>query len=165
MLPYVVFLLALPVLIIWSADITFQPRGRYLFGSLQLIAVAFGIALACLYLQYSAILRAGNVSNKYIVYSLVPLNIISSSINATSKAVKPYLQRTRQEPEIARASGRRATSWWSLRWRVFARELQSLRLPAAERIRCWSGSPDSICSTRSRRAARRCMRCRRSWKG
>src|SRR6185369_7061196 len=39
MLPYVVFLLALPVLIIWSADITFQPRGRYLLGSLQLIAV------------------------------------------------------------------------------------------------------------------------------
>ena len=101
MIPYVVFLLALPVLIIWSADITFQPQGRYLFGSLQLIAVAFVIALACLYLQYSAILRAGNVSNKYIVYSLVPINIISSSINATSKAVKPYLKRSRKEKEIA----------------------------------------------------------------
>jgi len=100
MIPYVVFLLALPVVIIWSADITFQPHGRYLFGSLQLIAVAFGIALACLYLQYSAILRAGNVSNKYIVYSLVPLNIISSSINATSKALKPYLL-NRKEREVA----------------------------------------------------------------
>jgi len=101
MIPYVLFLLALPVLIIWSADITFEPRGRYLFASLQLIAVAFGIALACLYLQYSAILRAGNVSNKYIVYSLVPINIISSSINATSKAVKPYLKRNQQERQIA----------------------------------------------------------------
>ena len=101
MLPYVVFLLALPVLIIWSADITFQPRGRYLLGSLQLIAVTLCVALASLYLQYGAILRAGNVSNKYIVYSLVPLNIISSSINATSKAIKPYFKRNEQNVEIA----------------------------------------------------------------
>ena len=101
MLPYVVFLIVLPVLIIWSADITFQPQGRYLLGSLKLVAVTFGVALACLYLQYGAILRAGNVSNKYIVYSLVPINIISSSINATSKAIKPYFKRSEQNVEIA----------------------------------------------------------------
>jgi lipid A ethanolaminephosphotransferase len=101
MLPYVLFLIVLPVMIIWSADITFQPQGRYLFGSLKLIAVSLCVALACLYLQYGAILRAGNVSNKYIVYSLVPLNIISSSINATSKAVKPYFKRSEKNVEIA----------------------------------------------------------------
>jgi lipid A ethanolaminephosphotransferase len=66
-------------------------------GSLKLIAITFGIALASLYVQYNAILRAGNVSNKYIVYSLVPVNIISSSINAASKAVKPYFKRSEQE--------------------------------------------------------------------
>ena len=101
MIPYVLFLIILPVLIIRAADITFQPRGRYLFGSLQLIAVAFGIALACLYLQYSAILRAGNVSNKYIVYSLVPLNIISGSINAAARSVKPYFKRNEHDVAIA----------------------------------------------------------------
>ena len=94
MVPYVVFLIVLPVIIILSADITFQARGRYLFGSLQIVSISFCVALACLYLQYSAILRAGNVSNKYIVYSLVPINIISGSINATSKAVKPYFKRS-----------------------------------------------------------------------
>ena len=101
MLPYVVFLIVLPVLIIWSADITFQPRGRYLLGSLLLVLATFGIALASLYLQYSAILRAGNVSNKYIVYSLVPVNIISGSINAASKAIKPHFRRSGQEPAVA----------------------------------------------------------------
>lgn len=101
MVPYALFLIALPVLIILSADITFPARGRYLFGSLQLICVAFCVALACLYLQYSAILRAGNVSNKYIIYSLVPINIISGSINAAARAVKPYLPTTGKEVEIS----------------------------------------------------------------
>jgi lipid A ethanolaminephosphotransferase len=101
MIPYVLFLIVVPVLIILSADITFQARGKYLLGSLKLISIAFGIALACLYLQYSAILRAGNVSNKYIVYSLVPINLISSSINATSKAIKPYFKRSEKEVAIA----------------------------------------------------------------
>jgi lipid A ethanolaminephosphotransferase len=101
MIPYVLFLIVLPILIICSADITFAPRGRYLLGSLQLIAITFGVALACLYLQYGAILRAGNVSNKYIVYSLVPLNVISGSINAASKAVKPYFERSEKDVELA----------------------------------------------------------------
>lgn len=101
MIPYVVFLVVLPVLIISSADITFQPQGRYLVASLKLIAVFFCVALASLYLQYSAILRAGNVSNKYIVYSLVPINVISGSINAAAKSLKPYLKRNQKEIEIA----------------------------------------------------------------
>ena len=101
MIPYVVFLIALPVLIVLSADITFRPHGKYLFGSLQLIAVAFSLALACLYLQYSAILRAGNVSNKYIVYSLVPINIISGSINAAARSVEPYFKRSEKNVELA----------------------------------------------------------------
>jgi len=101
MIPYVAFLIVLPVLVILSADITFQARGRYLLGSLKLIAATFVIALACLYVEYSAILRAGNISNKYIVYSLVPVNVISGSINAASKSVKPYLRRREKEVEIA----------------------------------------------------------------
>lgn len=100
MIPYVLFLVVLPVLVIWRTDIQFQPARRYLLASLKLIAVTFCMALACLYVEYNAILRAGNVSNKYIVYSLVPVNIISSSINATSKAIKPYLKRNQQEVNV-----------------------------------------------------------------
>lgn len=100
MVPYVVFLIVVPVLLVWRADISFQASGRYLFGSLKLIVVALCVALVSLYLEYSTILRAGNVSNKYIVYSLVPLNIISSSINVASKAVEPYVKRKEKTIEI-----------------------------------------------------------------
>jgi len=101
MIPYVAFLMVVPILIIASADITFQPRGRYLLGSLQLIALTLIIALACLYVQYNAIFRAGNVSNKYIVYSLVPINVISGSVNAASKALRPYLGTQQKDIAIA----------------------------------------------------------------
>jgi lipid A ethanolaminephosphotransferase len=100
MIPYVVFLMVLPIAIILAIEVEFQPSGRYLLGSLKLIGVTFGIALACLYVEYNAILRVGNVSNKYIVYSLVPVNIISSSINTASKAVKPYLKRSEREVHV-----------------------------------------------------------------
>ena len=100
MLPYVVLLMLVPVLIIWATDITFQPPIRYLSTSLQIVSVALVVALAALYSNYNAILRAGNVSNKYIVYSLVPINIISSTLGAASKTVKPYLKRNEQEVHV-----------------------------------------------------------------
>jgi lipid A ethanolaminephosphotransferase len=100
MIPYVLFLMILPVLIILSVNITFQPFGRYLLASLKLIAVSMLIALALLYSNYKDIHRAGNISNKYIVYSLVPINILSSSINVLAKSLQPYLLSNSKEPEI-----------------------------------------------------------------
>lgn len=100
MIPYVVFLMVVPVALILWVDVEFQASGKYLLGSLKLFGVTLVIALACLSLEYNAILRAGNVSNKYIVYSLVPVNVISSSINAASKAVKPYLKRSEKEVDV-----------------------------------------------------------------
>jgi lipid A ethanolaminephosphotransferase len=101
MLPYIFFLMVLPVLVILSADITFRPSGRYLLDSLKLFGLVLCVAFGSLYLEYNAIFRAGNVSNKYIVYSLVPINIISSSINVASKAMKPYLQRQQKDIPIS----------------------------------------------------------------
>ncbi|WP_129774566.1 phosphoethanolamine transferase [Peristeroidobacter soli] len=100
MIPYVLFLMVVPIAIILWVDVEFQASGRYLLGSLKLFGVTFLLALACLYVEYNAILRAGNVSNKYIVYSLVPVNVISSSINATSKAIKPHFKRSEKEVQI-----------------------------------------------------------------
>jgi lipid A ethanolaminephosphotransferase len=101
MIPYVVFLMILPVLIILSTDISFQASGRYLFASLKLASIAVCVATASLYLNYNAIHRAGNVSNKYIVYSLVPVNFISGTISAVSKTVKPYLESDRKGLEVS----------------------------------------------------------------
>ena len=101
MIPYVAFLIVLPVVAILATNITFQPRGRYLWASLKVIAVALCVAIASLYVEYNAIHRAGNVSNKYIVYSLVPVNILSSTISVISKSVKPYLQAENEDREIS----------------------------------------------------------------
>jgi lipid A ethanolaminephosphotransferase len=97
MVPYLAVLIVLPVLAIVRADITFAPSGRYLWGSLKLFGIALGAALLLLFSQYQAIFRAGNVSNKYIVYTLVPINIISSSINVATKAIKPWFQTSQRD--------------------------------------------------------------------
>jgi len=101
MIPYVLFLMVVPVSLILSTDITFAPAGRYLLGSLRVFSMAVAVALACLYLNYNAIHRAGNISNKYIVYSLVPINFISGTINVASKSARPYLRKEQTEVEIA----------------------------------------------------------------
>jgi lipid A ethanolaminephosphotransferase len=90
MIPYALFLIALPVLLIAWVDIGFAASGRYLLASLKLVAVALLVAAGALYAEYQAIFRAGNVSNKYIVYSLVPINVISGTMSVASKLVKPH---------------------------------------------------------------------------
>jgi len=100
MLPYGVILIALPVWLILSADITFPPS-RYFLGSLKVMGVALCVALLSLYAEYSAIFQAGNVSKKYIVYSLVPINIISGSFSAATNSVKPYLKKSQRSIAIS----------------------------------------------------------------
>jgi lipid A ethanolaminephosphotransferase len=134
MVPYVVFLIVLPVLIILSIDITFQPSGKYLLASLKLISICLLVAIASLYANYKDIHRAGNISNKYIVYSLVPINILSSSINVIAKALKPYLAPHKEDRRIIRPRlvagqpGRRACN----RRVVAEKELQPLWVRPAE---------------------------------
>ena len=105
MLPYVVFLMVLPALVILSVEITFQPAGRYLLASAKLFAVAFVVAIAALYLNYNSVIRAGNVSKKYIVYSLVPLNFLSGGLNAAYKSMKPWIEWGRKDVEIRGSVG------------------------------------------------------------
>jgi lipid A ethanolaminephosphotransferase len=101
MIPYVVLLIVVPAIVILSIDITFESTGRYLLASLKLFSVVLLVALVSLYWNYNAIHRAGNISNKYIVYSLVPLNIISSSVNVIAKSIKPYLATSKDEKQIS----------------------------------------------------------------
>jgi lipid A ethanolaminephosphotransferase len=107
MLPYVVLLMLVPVLIIWAADITFEPPLKYLAASARIAAIALIVALAALYSNYNAIHRAGNVSNKYIVYSLVPINFISGGFSAASKSLKPYFASKHKDiPIVGRVASR-----------------------------------------------------------
>ena len=100
MIPYVLFLMVVPAVIIWRIDISFAPSGRYLLASLGLASISLCVALVSLYSHYNAIHRAGNVSNKYIVYSLVPINVIASTASVASKSIKTLLRSGSNEPEI-----------------------------------------------------------------
>jgi len=97
MIPYAVLLALLPAIIILSLDITFQPNGRYLLASLTLAASALLVAIAALYLNYNATHRAGNVSSKYIVHGLVPINLISSTISVAAESTRPLLASGKKE--------------------------------------------------------------------
>lgn len=97
MIPYVVLLMLLPTLVILMADVTFAGSGKYLLGSLKVVGIALFAAVASLYAENQAIFRAGNVSNKYIVYSLVPINLISSSINVATRELRPYFRRQQKD--------------------------------------------------------------------
>jgi lipid A ethanolaminephosphotransferase len=100
MIPYVLLLMVLPAVVILAADITFEPRGRYLVASAAVFLAATSLAVGLLYLNYNAIHRAGNVSNKYIVYSLVPINIIASTTSVVSKSARDFVRAHRPRQEI-----------------------------------------------------------------
>src|SRR5262249_53089508 len=99
MLPYGVILVVLPAWLILSADITFA-LSRYFLASLKVMGVALCVALLSLYAEYSAIFQAGNVSKKYIVYSLVPINIISGSFSAVTNPLKAFLKKSQRNIAI-----------------------------------------------------------------
>ncbi|NGY05582.1 phosphoethanolamine transferase [Solimonas terrae] len=101
MIPYAVFLVFVPVLIVLRADIGFPSSGRYLIASLMIVGISLPLATACLYLNRNPIQRAGNVSRKYIVYSLVPVNVVSGAIGAAGKALAPYLSFHRAPPTFS----------------------------------------------------------------
>lgn len=101
MIPYVVLLIVLPALLISATDITFAASGKYLISSLKIIVIALFVALASLYSNYNALHRAGNVSNKYIVYSLVPINLIAGASSVVQKSLRPYLRSNQNDIQIS----------------------------------------------------------------
>ncbi len=100
MWPYVVFLIVVPVFVVARAEIAFAPGARYLLTTAAVFAGALLVAVAALYANFNGIHRAGNVSNKYIVYTLVPVNVISGSVSAASKSLRPLLRGNPGELDI-----------------------------------------------------------------
>jgi lipid A ethanolaminephosphotransferase len=100
MVPYALFLVVLPVALILWLDITFRASGKYLLATLLVGGVALAVAIACLYGNYNAIMRAGNISKKYIVYSLVPINLISGGFSVASRVAVPFSHLRRKDVEV-----------------------------------------------------------------
>ena len=100
MWPYVAVLVLIPAAFIARLRIEFAPGSRYLGSSVKVAGLALGLAVACLGLNFSAIQRAGNVSNKYILYSLVPVDILAGSISVATSSVQEWLRARRASAPI-----------------------------------------------------------------
>jgi len=100
MLPYVFFLIVLPILVVLSTDITFQKATRYLSASLALFVLSIVIGVGALYLNYNSIHRAVNLSHKYILRTLVPANLIGSIVSELHRSISEYYDKNKKEIKI-----------------------------------------------------------------
>ena len=91
MIPYFLFLIVLPIIAIFFVQITFAGSIRYLLGSISLCSLAIVMALVLLYAQFNPIHRAANMSKKYILHQLIPLNHIQSIVSIIQDYVNSFL--------------------------------------------------------------------------
>jgi len=97
MIPYVFFLIVIPVIVVLNIDITFSKVRRYLFSSILIFVLSISFGVGVVYLKYSSIHRAANVSDKYIIHTLVPINYINSIGSALHKAMLAYYGKNKKE--------------------------------------------------------------------
>jgi len=91
MIPYFLFLIVLPIIAIFFVQITFAGSIRYLLESISLCSLAIVMALVLLYAQFNPIHRAANMSKKYILHQLIPLNHIQSIVSIIQDYVNSFL--------------------------------------------------------------------------
>ena len=101
MLPYFLFLILLPILLILSVEIKFEKSARYLLASLKLILATILLGVVLLYANFDGIHRAANLSRKYIIHTLIPLNYIQSFGSILQHAVSDNLQKSEKKIEIS----------------------------------------------------------------
>jgi len=88
MLPYFIFLVLIPIIIVLKTEIVYDKIIKHTFKSILLFIVTIGLGLGFAYLKFDSLHLAGNNSKKYIAYQLVPVNFII----ALGSTAKHYIQ-------------------------------------------------------------------------
>ncbi|MCB1049246.1 MAG: phosphoethanolamine transferase [Acidobacteria bacterium] len=89
MFPYILFLILLPILLITRIEINYQKPTTHLFNSAKAIVLSLILAVSLAYLNFNAISQAVNISDKYTVHTLVPINVIRSSLSVVWYGIAP----------------------------------------------------------------------------
>jgi lipid A ethanolaminephosphotransferase len=76
MIPYLLFLSVIPIIIIIKTKIVFYKPVKHLLTSLLTFCISIAISISFVYLAFNSIHVAGNKSEKYILYQLVPVNFL-----------------------------------------------------------------------------------------
>jgi lipid A ethanolaminephosphotransferase len=101
MLPYLLVLVILPLWFILRVEVRFDRVPMYLGKSLAALLLSLLIAVGALWSQYDSIHRAGNLSNKYIVHMLVPVNVIRSSLSVVQRSLQAW-RRAHRSPVVVK---------------------------------------------------------------
>lgn len=99
MVPYILFLGILPCMLITTLNINFPKK--YFIKSLKIILILLLVSVACIYAKYNSIHRAANLSNKYIIYTIVPINYLRAIGSAIQHELKPYFTQRAQQVQIS----------------------------------------------------------------
>ena len=98
MMPYAFFLMGVPIMIILQAKVTYERF--YFLSSLKLMVFALVFSVGLAYLCFPSISRAANVSNKQIIFKLVPINFIQSFASIAQNSLEPYFKSERKEINV-----------------------------------------------------------------
>ena len=101
MLPYVLFLVILPILLVVNVNIDFARTVKYLSISVLTSVVALIVGVGLVYAQYKSIHRAANISDKYIIHMLVPINYMRSIAGVLHKSIRTNIKKNKAEVIIS----------------------------------------------------------------
>jgi len=76
MIPYIIFFIILPMIIIFKTKIVYPTFSKHILRTVILIVTSLLLVVALVYLSFSTLLRVGNTSHKYALFSLVPDNYL-----------------------------------------------------------------------------------------
>ncbi len=89
MVYYLIFLIIIPIIIIIRTEIIFDKPIKHSLKLVATFVIGVAISLSAVYLKFNAIHKAGNQSNKYIAFQLVPVNFIVG----VGSSIKHYIKR------------------------------------------------------------------------
>jgi len=81
MIPYIIFFIILPMIIIFKTKIVYPTFSKHILRTVILIVTSLLLVVALVYLSFSTLLRVGNTSHKYALFSLVPDNYLGVSLD------------------------------------------------------------------------------------
>ena len=100
MIPYVIFLILIPIAIILKIKISFDKPLKHLVKIIITFILSIVLALCLVYLKFNSIHKAGNASKKYIVFQLVPINFIVGIGSAIKNNIQDKYKTNAKQPEI-----------------------------------------------------------------
>lgn len=95
MLPYILFLVVVPLVLITKVRIEWPGTLKYLGQSLATMLLSLALGVGAVYAKYDSIHRAANISDKAIINMLVPVNVVGGSIGVVQRSIEDYRRKHR----------------------------------------------------------------------